>query len=151
MAMRSVLEDASGPARWAADQRMVTVVPWFDPVVDADGFDPRSTYVEYFWLGILGPSGTWFLRRLADGLDRSPDGFVLDLRTAAKSLGLSPTGGRTFSFHRMLERCQRFGMIRFQGTNLEARRRIAAVPRRHLQRLPYELQEAHRKWEKSPH
>lgn len=29
--------------------------PWVDPVVDDDGFDPRSRYVEWFWLGVLGP------------------------------------------------------------------------------------------------
>jgi hypothetical protein len=35
-------------------------------VVDTLGFDPRSSYVED-WLGILGPSTTWLLRRLAAG------------------------------------------------------------------------------------
>lgn len=29
---------------------------WDDPVVDAIGHDPRSTYVERFWLALLGPS-----------------------------------------------------------------------------------------------
>ena len=30
--------------------------PWPDDVIDKLGFDPRSPYVEDFWLGILGPS-----------------------------------------------------------------------------------------------
>lgn len=31
------------------------VRPWADTVVDRLGHDPRSAYVEAFWLGILGP------------------------------------------------------------------------------------------------
>ena len=37
--------------------------PWPDPLIEALGFDPRSAYVEQYWLGILGPSTTWLLRR----------------------------------------------------------------------------------------
>jgi hypothetical protein len=29
---------------------------WTDEVVDVVGHDPRSPYVERFWLGMLGPS-----------------------------------------------------------------------------------------------
>ena len=46
----------------------VAVEAWPDPVVDELGHDPRSTYVERFWLPVLGPSTVWFLRRVADGL-----------------------------------------------------------------------------------
>jgi hypothetical protein len=31
------------------------ILPWADPVIDQVGYDPRSRYVERFWLGILGP------------------------------------------------------------------------------------------------
>ena len=50
----------------------LVVLPWADPVVDPIGHDPRSRYVELFWLGILGPTATLLLRRLADGLDVLP-------------------------------------------------------------------------------
>jgi len=43
------------------------VEAWDDPLVDRLGHDPRSTYTEHYWLGILGPSACWLLRRLADG------------------------------------------------------------------------------------
>src|SRR4029453_2901211 len=66
----------------------LTVRPWSDPVIDVLGHDARSSYVERFWLGILGPSTTWFLRLVAGHLDREPDGFDLDLAEAARSLGL---------------------------------------------------------------
>ena len=38
------------------DTRSLHVVAWPDPVVDQVGYDPRTMYVERFWLGILGPT-----------------------------------------------------------------------------------------------
>jgi hypothetical protein len=32
------------------------IVAWTDPVIDTLGHDPRSWYVEQFWLGIIGPT-----------------------------------------------------------------------------------------------
>ena len=61
----------------------LAVRPWPDPVIDALGHDPRSAYVEQYWLGILGPSTTWLLRRLAAGLEASPAGFDLPLSDTA--------------------------------------------------------------------
>ena len=52
---------------FAPTEPTLMVVPWHDPVVDPVGFDVRSTYVELFWLNILGPSATWALRRLVHG------------------------------------------------------------------------------------
>ena len=34
----------------------VRITAWEDPVVDLLGHDPRSPYVERFWLAVLGPS-----------------------------------------------------------------------------------------------
>ena len=34
------------------------IVRWADPVVDVVGHDLRSTYVERFWLPVLGPTTT---------------------------------------------------------------------------------------------
>ena len=72
----------------------VSVEPWPDPVIDELGHDPRSAYVERFWLPVLGPSTVWLLRRLADQLDRQPDGFELDLVDTARCLGVGMRGGR---------------------------------------------------------
>ena len=41
----------------------LVVIPWHDPVVDSIGHEVRSTYVELFWLNVLGPTATWALRR----------------------------------------------------------------------------------------
>lgn len=34
----------------------LTVTPWDDALLDRFGHDPRSPYVERYWLGVLGPS-----------------------------------------------------------------------------------------------
>lgn len=80
------------------------VTPWPDPVIDSLGHDPRSPYVEQFWLGILGPSTTWLLRLLATGLEAEPEGFELPLADAARALGLASRNGRHSPFVRSLAR-----------------------------------------------
>ena len=79
--------------------------PWPDPVIDSLGHDPRSSYVEQFWLGILGPSTTWLLRHFAAGLEENPAGFEMDLPAVAKQLGLGDKQGRHSPFMRSLARC----------------------------------------------
>src|SRR5215470_15811471 len=49
------------------------IYPWTDPVVDAVGHDPRSPYVEHFWLGILGPSTMSFDTVRPCGLPSTPE------------------------------------------------------------------------------
>ena len=51
----------------------LTIKPWPDPVVDTLGHDPRSRYVETFWLPTLGPTALLLLRHLADRFDRNPE------------------------------------------------------------------------------
>jgi len=83
----------------------LAVRPWVDDLIDTLGHDPRSTYVERFWLGILGPSTTWLLRRVAAGFDAHPDGFELPLAETAREIGLGDKGGRNSPFVRALVRC----------------------------------------------
>src|SRR5690606_34055533 len=124
----------------------VTIVPWADPLIDPRGHDPRSAYVERFWLSTLGPTATLLMRRLADAFDRHPDGFVLDLAVTAQSLGLSRGAGRSGAFVKAFGRCVMFGLAHQCSTGYAARRRLPAVARRHLLRLPAALQEAHDAW-----
>ena len=98
---------ADSPVTLELPVDVMRVVAWVDPVVDALGFDPRSDYVELFWLGVIGPSTTWLMRRLAAGLDRSPEGFTLDLIETARALGIGGHGGlgsRNSPFARTLVR-----------------------------------------------
>ena len=64
------------------------VMAWNDDERDLVGHDPRSVYVERFWLGTLGPSSTWLLRTLAYGLEAAPTGFVMECASTARMLGL---------------------------------------------------------------
>lgn len=125
----------------------IRVVAWPDPVIDRLGYDPRSLYVETFWLGVLGPTSTWLLRRLAARFDDDPAGFDMDLDDTARALGLGGRSGRHAPFRRALVRCVTFEAARQQGpTTLAVRRKLPPLPRRHLQRLPVSLQTEHVRW-----
>jgi hypothetical protein len=124
----------------------VVVRPWHDPVVESVGYDARSAYVELFWLGILGPTSTWLLRRLVTGLDAFPDGYELDLAETANALGLSLTAGVHSPFGKALNRCIMFGMAHEVAGGVAVRRQIPPLSMRHLRRLPPHLQAAHREW-----
>lgn len=122
----------------------LTVRPWADDVIDSLGFDPRSHYVETYWLGILGPSTTWLIRRMVSGLESSPAGFELDLAETAKCLGLGDKGGRNSPFMRSLGRLVKFDLAQAQGTGvLAVRRKVPPLNRRQVMRLPATLQSAH--------
>src|SRR5580704_11159477 len=81
------------------------ITAWADPVIDTLGHDPRSWYVEQFWLGIIGPTSTWLLRRMVARFDAEPEGFALDLEDTARALGLGGREGRHSPFARALNRC----------------------------------------------
>ncbi len=131
---------------WCPFDEHVRISPWLDPVVDRRGHDPRSSYVERFWLGTLGPTATWLLRRLASGLDEHPDGYELDLASTAQSLGLSYTKGNSSPFAKAFGRCIMFGLAHIRSDGYAIRRRIPEVARRHLVRLPTDLQVEHQRW-----
>ena len=125
----------------------VAVRPWEDEALDRLGYDPRSAYVERFWLGVIGPSTTWLLRRIAAGFDASPEGFAMPLGETARALGLGDPGGRNSAFFRTLSRMIQFDLARVSGpSELEVMRRLPPLNRRQAMRLSPELQEAHERW-----
>lgn len=110
---------------------------------DEPSFDPRSAYVERYWLGILGPATTLLLRYLAEGLDRNPDGFTIEASEVAGSMGLKGADHRS-SFQRSLTRACLFGLAQSPSPELLlVRRTFPALSTRHLERLPQSLQESH--------
>jgi hypothetical protein len=123
-----------------------TIRPWVDPVVDARGHDPRGAYVERYWLGVIGPTATWIVRRLADRFDDRPDGFTLDLAHTATAMGLSFAKGANSPFGKALHRCVMFGLAQPLSDGFAVRRRLPDVARRHLGRLPDDLQAEHDTW-----
>lgn len=119
------------------------VTAWFDPYLAEHGHDVRSSYVELFWLGILGPSATLLLRRMASGLQRAPEGYHLPIVDTARSLGLGAPTSRQSPFIRALHRCVIYRAARFCGDDLEVRLRLPSLHASQLQRLPESLQAAH--------
>ncbi len=119
---------------------------WPDPLLDRLGHDPRSRYAEKYWLGVLGPSTTWFLRLCADALDHAPGGVQLELTDVAHQLGLGHRGGRNSPLARSIQRACRFGAARAAGQDtLQVRSRIAPLNRGQIERLTPELQRDHAK------
>lgn len=126
------------------------ILPWPDPVLDQRGHDPRSRYVEQFWLGVIGPTGTWLLRRIVARFDDEPDGFEVVCADLAGELGLSVTKGFASPFARALHRCVMFQAARPLGGGTpgwQVRRRLPTVAQRHLRRLPQRIQEHHSGWD----
>ena len=123
------------------------MVTWVDPVADPHGVHPCSRYVELYWLGIIGPSTTWLLRRLTYGLEVHGNGFDLHLPETARALGLGDKMGKNSPFRRALARLITFELARPQGPGeLAVRQHIPPLPLRHLSRLPETIQRSHRRW-----
>ncbi|MCU1462863.1 MAG: hypothetical protein JWO37_2938 [Acidimicrobiales bacterium] len=131
-----------------AGRETLPIRPWPDPVIDALGHDPRSPYVERFWLGILGPSTTLLMRRLAAGMEASPNGFDLSLSEAARALGIGGFGGKGSPFVRALMRCCTFDLAHLAPDGVFAvRRKLPPLNRRQVSRLSETLQAEHEGWQ----
>ncbi len=126
----------------------LTISRWSDPLVDRLGHDPRSRYVELFWLPILGPSTVLFLRHCVTLLEEATtDGEVeLDLSITAARLGLGHKGGRNSPLVRTVLRATRFGAARPAGARaLQVRRFLAPLNRGQVERLPLILRTLHQR------
>ncbi|MBV8461927.1 MAG: hypothetical protein JO368_01435 [Acidimicrobiales bacterium] len=136
-----------GRAEDAAPPLVLRVTRWVDPVTDKLGVHPCSRYVELYWLGVLGPSATWLLRRVSYGLEVHEDGFDLHLAECARSLGLGSRLGKNSPFLRAVQRLCVFEVARPAGPGgLAVRTVVPPLPLRHVQRLPPGLQRSHRRW-----
>lgn len=130
----------------ALPDRLV-LTAWADPLIDAVGHDPRSAYVEDFWLGILGPSAVWLLRRLARELEAAPDGCTVEVGELARSIGLAARTGRQAPMARTVDRLVGFGLAqRVSFDRLAVRHRVPPLSRRQLVRLPEHVQIEHQRW-----
>lgn len=123
------------------------VTRWSDPLVDSFGHEVRSSYVEQFWLAVLGPSTTLLARHLSAQLDDHPDGFDLHLEDTAKALGLGLRGGVNGPFLRALARTSQFGLTRAAGPGaIAARQRVQTLTYQQTLRLPAHLRDEHAAW-----
>ena len=130
--MRSTI-NARDTASWIIEHDPLSVV-WCDE--DAAGFDPRSVYVETYWLAVLGPSSVWAIRRLSDWLEDHASGIEITVDDLAVSLGLGRSTGRHAPIVRTLERLVLFGIARIEWDSFALKRRIPSLSPRHQRRLP---------------
>ena len=140
--MLAIAEPAVDPAL-----AVLWVEPWEDEVTDELGHDPRSAYVERFWLGTLGPSSTWLLRAIAYGLEAAPAGFELSSADTARVLGLGERTGRHSPFVRAVGRLCQFELARVRADTLVARRSVPWLDQKQVRRLPVAIQAEHQAWE----
>ncbi|MGH9001401.1 MAG: hypothetical protein ACRDY7_18660 [Acidimicrobiia bacterium] len=124
----------------------IRITPLLDPVIDTIGHDPRSLYTERFWLPTLGPTTLLLLRRLADAFDQTPEGIDLPLVEASRALGLGDREGPNSPLWRSLCRLIQFDLAAEHGDGMAVRRTVPPVNRRHVRRLPEDLQRAHEEW-----
>ena len=130
---------------WLADHDPLRIAPLVDPVVETVGYEPRSAYVETYWLSVVGPSALWALRRLSAWVEAQPEGFELALTDLAQELGLGGSTGRNAPLVRTLARLVVFEMATIDEVNgaLAVRRMLPPLARRHVRRLPAHLAERH--------
>lgn len=82
-----------------------------------------SSYLENYWLPMLGPSATWALRRIAAWLATAPpSGLWLPVEPLARSLGLGSAAGRNCPMRRTLAR-----LVDFRMAELDKDRDVLAV------------------------
>lgn len=131
----------------SSEPAILEVVRWPDPRLDGTGHDPRSLYAERFWLGLLGPSALWMMRRFTRGLESHPGGFRVSLVDTGRSLGLGDSIARNSSTQRTITRLCQFGVAqRIEPVRLAVRTELPVLNRRQLSRLPENLQAAHHDW-----
>lgn len=131
------------PQTWLTGQDPLRIVALRDPAVEAVGHDPRSDYVELFYLGILGPSAVVAARRLAAWLEASPDGFGVPPAVLARQLGLGTGTGRNAPLTKTLTRLAGFGLAAVRDDAYAMRLAFPPLNPRQVRRLPPHLVQAH--------
>ena len=132
--------DSVDYGRWIADHNPLPVIAWHG---GGDGFDVRSSYVETYWLPIVGPSAIVAARRLADRLEDRPSGMVVELEELAGSLGLGRGVARHSPVVRTLERLAMFGLARIGWDAYALCATVPPLPGRHRRRLCATLARRH--------
>ncbi len=125
----------------------------FDPRHDYRYHDPRSVYVERFWMSVLGPSAILFLRLIIRELAATTtddQSVVLEVSEISRRLGLGYKGGKNSALMRTIERCCTFGMANRIDTGvLDVRTAIPPMPDHLHNRLTKALREEIVMWSRT--
>ncbi len=123
---------------------------WRDKRRDPYGHDPRSSYAEQFWLSVIGPTTTWFLRLCSDTLEQhgaQPGSAVVNLNEAARVMGVGHHSSGNGVMARTVQRACRFSAARFEGPDtLAIRYRLPLLSPTQLRRLPASQQRRHQEF-----
>jgi hypothetical protein len=109
-----------------------------------------------FWLPVIGPSALWAHRRLTAGLLTDHSGYVLDLATLGREIGLGAGTGRNSLVVRTLARLVDFHLAEIADDRLGVYTSLPPLTRRQAARLPDHLGRRHgdlttRHHDNSPH
>ena len=139
---------AKAPTRHLIDAGAgtITIGRWDDPLVERHGYPADGDYLEYFWVGTLGPTATWLYRRLARVAALHPLGVAVDLSELATSLGLGWDNGRATPLVRSIDRLVLFGLARPLIDLLQVRTAVPPLNVKQCERLPVHLRAAHLRW-----
>ncbi len=121
------------------------IEPWQDPITEQTGHDPRSRYVEQYWLSVIGPTSTWLLRYVAHQFDHYPNGFELSVPEISLQLGISPRRGNRGSLIRTLDRLVLFRLAAQAHAGFAVRRSVPPLNSAQIRRLPQHLKCSHSK------
>jgi hypothetical protein len=124
------------------DDQVLTFTRWSDPIVEANGYDGLSEYVETFWLPVLGPTQVFLVRRLTSMLEgHGPDApAVIPVLELAGAMGLA---GSVAALMRALRRLRTFDLaLTTDELHWQVMTTLPPLARRHAARLPVSLQAA---------
>jgi hypothetical protein len=116
------------------------------------GYDAQSSYVERFWLPVLGPSTTFLIRHLNMHLAGEGEGVILDAALTARALGLGEHPGRHAPFLRSIRRAIDYDLVSVSERDenspesevqLLVRRLVPVLSNRLAERLPEPLAREH--------
>lgn len=133
------------PQTWLTGRDLLQVVALRDPGVELAGHHPCSNYVEWFYLGFLGPSAVVAARRLSAWLELSPEGFTVPASVLARQLGLGTGNGRHAPLTKTLARLASFGLAAVIGDRYAVRLAFPPLTPRQVRRLTPQLAEAHQR------
>lgn len=124
----------------------IQLVVWHDAHIEQHGQPADSSYVEWFWLPIIGPTAFCILRRFTAYLEGQHHTQV-DLDEIAAQLGLSTQNGTQSPFHRAMHRLVMFGLAKsdtpFSTTVFHVRTTVPTVSLRHRNKWSTEFQQHH--------
>lgn len=113
------------------------------------GWPIGSSFIEEFWLPVLGPSCVAVLRWVDRRADRFPRATAVDLAELAQAIGLGASTSRHSPIGRTLDRLVRFNAARIDTIDdapvLSVYTHLLPLPAPLVARLAYRLQIEHRR------